>query len=124
MKRISIIIIMLFSLTFIGCESNSKPFSQLGLDNQKGYLWSMAQSSVKNNLKAPSTAKFPTYSDADFKDLGNNEFAITSYVDAQNGFGAMLRSNFVVKIKVDDEYNKEHNGYSYKTEDVQIVEKK
>lgn len=44
-------------------------------------------------LKAPSTAKFPSYIDYQFnKRHGIGE--ITGFVDAQNSFGAMIRSTF------------------------------
>lgn len=44
-------------------------------------------------LKAPSTAKFPSHSDYQFnKRHGIGE--ITGFVDAQNSFGAMIRSTF------------------------------
>jgi hypothetical protein len=34
-------------------------------------------------------------------DLGNNTFMVLGHVDAQNGFGAMLNTNFSCKVRVD-----------------------
>ncbi len=119
-----IICCFIISIFIVGCGSSSddnKPFSQLTLDEQKGYLWGMAEDAVKNNLKSPSTAKFPfSYSSAEFKDLGDNEFEITSYVDAENGFGATIRNDFTVTIKVNDKYDEAQQGYGGQIEDVQI----
>jgi cell division protein FtsL len=47
-------------------------------------------------LKAPSTAKFPSSSNASIERLKDNGFKVTSYVDSQNGFGAMIRSEWTV----------------------------
>ena len=58
------------------------------------------EETVEAQLKAPKTAKF-----APLKDWGysrdENHFQVTGYVDAQNSFGAMIRSNFVVDIQWD-----------------------
>ncbi|MBI3921313.1 MAG: hypothetical protein HY318_07850 [Armatimonadetes bacterium] len=60
------------------------------------YFWS--QEYVKAALKAPSTAKFPWYSDSFVSDLGGGRFEVRAYVDAQNAFGAMLRSNYTCVV--------------------------
>lgn len=56
----------------------------------------MASNFVKQRLKAPTTAKFPYTSDpaVSVTPLGDCKFAVVSYVDSQNGFGAMVRSRF------------------------------
>lgn len=51
---------------------------------------------VEDYLKAPSTAKFCKLSDATVTHLGNGEYMVTGWVDAENSYGAMIRSNFVV----------------------------
>lgn len=125
-KKIILLVLMsiLSIFVFIGCgdseTTEDKLFSQLGLDNQKGYLWSMAEDAVKANLKSPSTAKFPTYGHAQFYDLGNNDFKMKGYVDVQNGFGATIRSYFEVKVNVKDDFDASVDGYRYDVVDVQI----
>jgi hypothetical protein len=52
---------------------------------------------VKDSLKSPSTADFPFFSQATFD--GNRQATLSSYVDAQNGFGAMIRTNFVCTVE-------------------------
>ncbi len=51
---------------------------------------------VEDYLKAPSTAKFCKPSDATVTHLGNGEYMVTGWVDAENSYGAMIRSDFVV----------------------------
>ena len=55
------------------------------------------ESAVKDLLKAPSTAKFAKITERGFS-KNKGEIIVQSYVDSQNGFGAMLRAEFQVKI--------------------------
>lgn len=61
----------------------------------------LCQDKVKEELKTPSTAKFPNILEWKF---GKNKNIITvqAYVDAQNGFGAQIRSDFQFIINSDD----------------------
>lgn len=52
---------------------------------------------VKQRLKAPSTADFP-YGEL-VTDKGNGIYFMNSYVDAQNGFGAMLRNYYTCELQ-------------------------
>jgi len=54
---------------------------------------------VKRYFKAPSTAKFPSLLKSSVETTMDGYTVVSSYVDAQNGFGAMIRSNYVVKLK-------------------------
>ena len=57
----------------------------------------IAKKTVKNNLKSPSTADFCSTSEATITCDGNT-WTVKGWVDAQNSFGATLRSNFTVKF--------------------------
>lgn len=58
------------------------------------------ENGVKEALKSPSTAKFPNIDEWYFgKD--KEKIVVQSYVDAQNSFGAMLRSKFQVTFTPD-----------------------
>lgn len=60
---------------------------------EETHMQRVTEKAVSKLLKAPSTAKFPSYNDYKFRKMhgiGN----IAGYVDAQNGFGAMIRSTF------------------------------
>lgn len=55
---------------------------------------------VKDRLTAPRTAKFASYSQSRvFQAGGQCEFAVASYVDAQNAFGAEVRNHYTAKVK-------------------------
>lgn len=54
---------------------------------------------VKQLLKAPSTAKFPPCDFGKVSRLGNKQYRYQSYVDAQNSFGAMVRTYYVVEME-------------------------
>lgn len=57
-----------------------------------------AQQFVLQGLKAPATAKFPALP-YEAVDLGNDTYKITSFVDSQNSFGALIRSDWSVVMK-------------------------
>lgn len=67
--------------------------------------WVMAQEFVKDQLKSPGSADFGSA----FRDyqkpiehvqmLGDKKYLVTGWVDAQNAFGAKLRSDFSVTIQ-------------------------
>lgn len=64
--------------------------------------YEFAKEVIASNLKSPSSAVFPQITDdhvfvyQENPVLGANEctFTVVGFVDSQNGFGAMLRSNF------------------------------
>jgi len=61
---------------------------------------SHAQTFVKRHLKAPATAEFPWSPDEySIVSLGDGRWKVSSYVDAQNGFGAMVRSRWDVTLR-------------------------
>jgi hypothetical protein len=104
MKR-GIILILLVGIVIaisIACSSTDSPRKTSTFDEpSEGDAAFMSQEFVKKNLKAPSTAKFPNpYGrDIDCTKLGNNRFKVVSYVDAENSFGAMIRTNYVAVVK-------------------------
>ena len=58
-----------------------------------------AKSRVKEMLKSPRTAKFPWGSDeAVIKLIEGTTFEVSSYVDAENSFGAILRTNYTCLV--------------------------
>jgi|GEM_PF-1303430 hypothetical protein cdifA_19763 len=69
---------------------------------------------LKSILKAPSTAKFPAITQWEFK-RKDGVTTVRSYVDAQNAFSAMLRSDFQVK------YNKDNKITSFIFEGQELI---
>ncbi len=57
-----------------------------------------AKSFIEKSLKAPATAKFPSYNEF-LADKKGGYWEVYTYVDAQNSFGAMIRTRFCVKMK-------------------------
>lgn len=58
------------------------------------------ENAVKEILKSPSTSKFPLLTEWKFAKTPDS-VVISSYVDAQNSFGAVVRSFFTVKLLPD-----------------------
>ena len=102
-----IVIVAVLTLYFT-CFDNSEPSSVIPSEPSLSLAYLYAQECVTRELKSPASAEFPGMSvkEKHTTSLGNNEFQITSYVDSQNSFGAMIRSNFTCKIRVseDDTY--------------------
>lgn len=65
--------------------------------NTEAYI--MGQTFVKQMLVSPASAEFPYSDEAQVVKYGDSVYAIKSFVDSQNGFGAMLRSDYIIKIK-------------------------
>lgn len=71
-------------------------------DDLNNVYW-MSTVFVKRQLKAPSTADFPALSDTNhprplISKTGEHSYSVTSYVDAQNAFGAKLRKAYTCKL--------------------------
>lgn len=103
MKKICTIIIvsimaavLVLGIITVCCSCSTSP------QNKERDAWICAQDVVSNQLKSPSTADFCRYSEATIIDLGNNRYKIEGYVDAQNGFGAIIRSYFTVTLTLTD----------------------
>lgn len=69
-------------------------------DEQKSQYIAFAEMTVKKALKAPSTAKFPGWLNWSDWEVWRDKDAVwlKSWVDAQNSFGAMIRSGFVMQF--------------------------
>ena len=53
-----------------------------------------AQHLIGQFLKSPSTAKFPTCNDTTITKVSDDKYTVSAYVDSQNSYGAMLRSDW------------------------------
>lgn len=59
---------------------------------------------VSQDLKSPSTARFPLYDDDQVSNIGN-VYTVTSYVDSENSFGAKLRTDYQCTVQWHPEKN-------------------
>lgn len=66
--------------------------------------WVCAQDYVERQLKSPGSAKFCSYRDASVSySSSTDKYTISGWVDAENSFGATLRSNFTVTLKLTED---------------------
>lgn len=99
------ILIFVVGITLVnlitGESSNS---TSVGVEHNKLLAFSYATDCVKNNLKSPSSAKFVGLLEKEesVKYIGDDTYEIKSWVDSQNSFGAMIRSNFRCVISFKD----------------------
>lgn len=59
---------------------------------------------VEQQLKSPSSAEFP-FGEGSVTKVDNDTFIVTSYVDSQNSFGAMIRTNYSCQVTLTGEDN-------------------
>ena len=65
-------------------------------------------------MKAPSTATFPNFGDEGVVVAGDEKkYTVIAYVDAENSFGAKIRSKFLCNLKDDD-----NGGYEVEFVDI------
>ncbi len=79
-----------------------------------------AQQFIEKYLKVPKTAEHPSYYDIgenNIKHLGSQTYEINSYVDSQNSFGALLRTDYYLKIM-------QHKKDKWKLLDIKTLEGK
>jgi hypothetical protein len=98
-------LLLIFTLSLLlpscfGGDDSSSSYSSQDL-----LAFNYSEEFVKERLKSPSTASFPRSSEKrDYiTKLGENKYLIEAWVDSQNSFGAMIRSNYSCTITfVDD----------------------
>jgi len=84
-----------------GSRSQSSPSAPT---DKKAEAVVYCEDAVKQRLKAPSSAEFAGswMTKTEYvTDLGGGLYRMRSYVDAQNSFGAKIRSNFICEIEFD-----------------------
>jgi uncharacterized membrane protein YvbJ len=81
-------VVIIIALLIFGCIFC---FTQL---NGNARAWRAATNAVQSELKSPSTASFPKYNDSYVVDNGDGTYTVSSYVDAENSFGAEIRSDW------------------------------
>jgi hypothetical protein len=61
--------------------------------------FTMSKEFVLRELMSPASADFPWFQRSFAVDLGQGRYRISSYVDSQNSFGAMLRTQYECTLK-------------------------
>ncbi|RPI06745.1 MAG: hypothetical protein EHM64_01860 [Ignavibacteriae bacterium] len=75
-------------------------------DSLRTNAYTMAKHFIKEQLTSPASADFASMSESNISTKDGVTFTISSYVDSQNSFGAVIRTNFVVKIRYIESTNK------------------
>ncbi|WP_319940896.1 DNA translocase FtsK [Xenorhabdus littoralis] len=102
MAGIGFVVIM---FVFVSCSSRSPtPETDYCSDDKAAY--SYAKKFISSHLKAPSTAKFASYYDVKSYKPTECKFNFIGHVDAQNSFGAMIRTKFNAVIRYDPDTDK------------------
>jgi hypothetical protein len=84
-------------ILIIGCLFLIFSIKNITSNNSNDYkskIWTEATNAVRSELKAPSTASFPCYDNSFVTDNNDGTYTVSSYVDADNSFGAKIRSNW------------------------------
>ncbi|MBU0999154.1 hypothetical protein KKG24_02500 [Patescibacteria group bacterium] len=111
-KIIALVIVMLFFIGVVKMSSSSPstssvssipstPSPEQAKKDREIMSIVFAKSVIEKTLKAPSTAKFvdvQAYELSNLKDV----WAVNGYVDSQNSFGAMIRSQWEVQLDYRD----------------------
>ena len=90
-----VLLVILCALGVGSSESGSSGPDEVG-------AFFMSKKFVEERLKAPSSADFCSYSDATVTDLGGGRFSVSAYVDAQNSFGATIRTYYSCVLRSTD----------------------
>jgi hypothetical protein len=61
----------------------------------------MCEGFVEKQLRAPSTAGFSGVLDTTVAPSGPSAYRVSGYVDAENGFGAQIRTDYVCEVRED-----------------------
>lgn len=85
-------------------------------EDEYWYALTAAQSLVKDELKAPSTARFPVSADNYLVVRDGDIWEVTGFVDAQNGFGATVREYWTATFALG-----ETSGTQYKISNYEVV---
>lgn len=89
----------LFAVFFIKTMISGSPGGAASSGGDKHGAWAYAQLFVEKELKAPKTAEFPSNGSRFVTPLEGNRFRVESYVDSENSFGAMIRTNFIAVLE-------------------------
>jgi hypothetical protein len=95
-----IVLLVIVGGVVYACSGGSDDPSDSGGGRSDGMAKVMCEKFVEDRLKAPGTADFSGIFDTEITGSGNN-YTVRGHVDAQNSFGAMLRSDYTCAIRND-----------------------
>ena len=99
---LGVIVIILLFMTCSGVFSGKSSLTPATKSEQSLEIEAFvgSQMAVEENLKSPSSAKFPSIIDSkvSVKKLAENKYSVSAYVDSQNSFGAMIRNYYTCTV--------------------------
>ena len=102
LKFLWIIIFVIIGIFVIGAIFSENDDTQTSQDysNNEILAYNYAKDFVKEKLKSPSSAIFPSTREKveHVINLGGGEYKINSWVESQNSFGAMIKTDFSCRI--------------------------
>lgn len=90
-----LVLLILAVCVVIGILGN-KPSKPSGPDQYTARV--MCEKFVKDRLKAPASAEFAPDSETHTLAKGDGAYKVTAWVDSQNSFGAMIRTNYTCEV--------------------------
>lgn len=96
---VGIFVVIIILVAINDKSTKSKTPEQITADacRDESYSYLVSQMSIKQKIKSPSTAKFSSNYKHTF--TGNCVHTFVGYLDSQNGFGAMVRTNYTTTVQ-------------------------
>jgi len=97
-------VVILALIVLVGvsqCGGNGGSSGRTGTTRDTGDAvgaWVICQQFLEDRLTAPATAEYPSGYSQYTSSLGGGRFRVDAYVDAENGFGALVRTDFVCTV--------------------------
>lgn len=103
-----LVVLIFYSLFYLSAPKRDHQTSAADhlIETRKAKAEIICRNEKEKTLIAPSTAKFPWIAGyTEYHETGGGKVLITvhSYVDAQNGFGAMIRMDYNCKVEYEGE---------------------
>lgn len=99
-------VIVLVVALLIGCGRDNAPEVVASSGPTSAEALSVCQRFVTERLKAPRTAQFSTAEEASLEQLAEDRWRARGFVDSENSFGALVRTDFdcIVTRGVDEQW--------------------
>jgi hypothetical protein len=107
--------VALFVILGIVGNAMRTPEDHARSERESNVIWAYIEckESVRARLKAPSTADFAGISEVKFRELNTGRYEVGAWVDAQNSFGAKIRTLFMCTVS--------GSGSTWRVESVNIA---
>lgn len=96
-----IAIVLIFTINRLGnmnsgVINSNKNIKSEAQEHSTEDIWIWSMYIIENSLKAPATAEFCNYPEYTVSRLKSGDIICSGYVDSENGFGALIRTEFEI----------------------------